>query len=655
MKIAAWLADAFPMLAHLGPSDAKSVERLFELCGSTVAQPVLTMDGWREFGYCLASLMLTGSRSEPLSGLLPEIATLSLGGTPLRGNETPEQLARQLGPNAAEGTLATAIAELASLKQPTSDLLREPEMLIEAARKQIVADRDIEIWWMRHVTTRNTTTLQQLAERFGVSRARVQQIEVTTQSKAVRLQARLRRGPLGAAAEQLREALGSAYPINELRWSNVGVEKSAVMSSPHLLGEDFGVVQLGHLLLFLAGRYRIVRNWVVEHGNDLFMATRQAIFEAAVDSLPTPADLDDFLTEAGVLPSVRRRFLQATPDVEVLDGFVCPWPAETAGRAEAVLRVRGEPMSKGDIARFVGRSVGTVGNALAASPTFSRVNIDRYALTVWGATPYEGIVPAMKDVIRGKGGVASAQEIEQGVLDRFTVSPNSIRAYLESPHFVRVNTGQYRIRGASEAPALGQGVSIEDTPTCFRLSEGWAIRLPVNPDRLRGSGVPVPRAFARCIELVPDKDLLLPVLDGRNKSAIASVRFTWPANMPCIGSVSAVLESLQARLGDYLFLEWSDVRSALLAHRLPIELQGEGDLTDTRAVAQRIGFHIGRSDLDRLDVPEVLDALGRSLGLEERAGRSSVLGRLLRRDDDLLVDLARILFDLAAAKLAIAG
>jgi len=410
--------------------------------------------------------------------------------------------------------------------------------------------------------------------------------------------------------------------------------------------------QLGLILLFLSGRYRIQRDWLLRNGHDIFRATQLLVARTQPD-LVTPAGLDAFLEDRGVLERSRSRFLAATPGLRIINGFVCPWPSDAPGRARQVLRASGEPMSKAQIAKVVERTPGTVANALSNSSQFVRVDVDRYGLAEWGATPYQGIVAAMKKVIRSNGGVASVQQITGEVLSRYSVSPMSVRAYLESPHFVRIGPGLYRSRGASEAAPVDPAASLEETSNCFMLDRGWALRLPVNEDRRRGSGTGIPRAFARYLELEPKGDISLATVDSSDGAPLGQIRFTWPAHLPCIGSVSIVLERLGAALGDFLFLEW-DPESQKFAALLTRPTSSE-DLTSLGAVQGRIGVAIGVPKTELLPTGDVLERLGRALGFQDTAARSMVISRLQRRGDGELIGLARVLFDVEAVRVQSAG
>jgi hypothetical protein len=303
-------------------------------------------------------------------------------------------------------------------------------------------------------------------------------------------------------------------------------------------------------------------------------------------------------------------------------------------------------MRKSDIARLVEKGFGTVGNALAAYPQFSRVDVDRYALTEWEGEPYDGVVEQVKAAIKRRGGVASLDDIIADVTGQYSVARTSVTAYLGTHHFVKVSRGMYRVRGSSEKTTAETRATLESTSTCFMVDGRWALRLIINDDRLRGSGVGIPWAFAHQIGLTPGSHFDVSVVASKGRQDLGLARFGWPKNMPTMGSVATVATALGMKLGDYLFLAWDPSSRRLVAYGTRgVRSHELNEDTNRAKIAALIGLSPTPSE-----TPKLLERLAAALGLGSDAGRGLVIGRLTSRGDDELVKLSRVLYDLEALR-----
>jgi len=556
------------------------------------------------------------------------------------------ELVAAIGQELATQVVAYLFAEAAISAQPTRSLIERPDAILSAARVLLrkLETRDMHIWWARTISLRRPT-LETLARRFGITRARAQQIEARASRKVKHELAGLAIGPVGVAALELRQELGAAYPISFLRRPYLGLA-AEIAAGEGLVSDPIAASELGSLLLYLAGPYRIENGWLA--------LTDYAPFDeaerAAQDDDGEPVEVQvavDRLTRTGVGASAGERLLRDTTTLKIIDGFVCEWPPDTTARAALVLRLAGHPLTKREIARRVEKQFGTVGNALAASPAFVRLDVDSYGLAEWGGDRYDGIVDEMKDAIRARGGIASVEQIMSDVTGRYSVSPASIRTYVASHQFVRVGPGLYRVRGSAEAVPSTTRSRLEDSQSCFVVASHWALRLEINAERLRGSGIGIPTAFSFHVGVPPAGKLEVPVVSGANRKALGYIRFGWPKNMPTIGSVADITMQLRLRPGDYLFLGWDTDKERLVAHGTSVAGTTELSESATRA---RIAALIGIAQAPD-STTELLRLLAVALDLGDNAGRGAVIGRLSSRNDRELINLSRVLFDLVAIRI----
>jgi hypothetical protein len=665
--------DGIPLYARVDETLRARVTDIVLRCGADTAAPLLSSSGWTTVGKALASEVLveaeqslltigqllgTTPRRDLESVMEPEVLVLmqaeGLANWADLEHALPHELAHRVGSPAVQVVLAAWIAALGTEAHPQPDLLSEPEPIYSALTSVFRCAgnvRALNVWWMRSLGLNRGPTLREVGKAIGVSGARAQQLDAEGRQAGRRILQRLAMGPVGVAAEQLHAALGPVFPLDLLSWPLVGLTPTIGETDAQVI--ELGPPQVGLLLLRLAGPYTQHGVWLHrsdERWNADRYAIRQEILEQAASSLSTEQAYE-LLAESGVVEPAREPLLSSFEGIVQIAGHVHPWPDDAAGRMETVLRANGAPMSKTALARLIQRNVGTVSNILMTSERFARLDQDLFGLADWPGDRYAGVVEAIESAIGASGGVATSQAIFDYVLARFSVAENSIRTYLNSPEFVRINGGQYRIRGRSEPARVSTSVTLEESATCFRLPWGWALRMRVNDDRVRGSGLGITQAFAAHVGLEPGGVFTRAVVGAETGAPLGWVRFSWPrGQMPAVGSVSQflTLPQFRWRLGDWLFLVW-DVQHQVI-RILVGEADGSSRLTE-QTVCARIGAAIGRPDLAQAAPPSALRALADALGLPPEAGRSLVIQRLrVRKDEELIAD-CRVLYDLEAMRM----
>jgi hypothetical protein len=258
---------------------------------------------------------------------------------------------------------------------------------------------------------------------------------------------------------------------------------------------------------------------------------------------------------------------------------------------------------------------------MGADARFVRVDKQRYGLTEWKLERYDGIVKEIMEELDAHGGIVAVDDLVEALAGQFGVSPNSVRSYASGHWFVSVGDGRIRRRQPSDP--FDPPPKIEATPGCFLLRHGWAIRLEVTNDTLRGSGTTIRAGVAGHLGLLPGsaRDLASPA---------GPVNFNWTGLQPAIGSHRDLAQSVGCACGDYLFLEIAEPdRNRLTPLRFGPRPEGpEG------AFAQ-----IGANPEDWAG--DLVGALAFAVGLDpDIAGPGEVRARLLIRGEP---DLAALL------------
>ncbi|GGK68062.1 hypothetical protein Sme01_13260 [Sphaerisporangium melleum] len=475
---------------------------------------------------------------------------------------------------------------------------------LDERQRAIAADR---------VYAERRVTLDELAQRFSVTRERIRQIERDLRDHVQARLATPEATPLAAHLAWLRTSLGSAVPGEDL----------AAAAPWHRA--ELGTLRLPawRFIRNLLTGYEQADGWLVAGGaEELKEKTRQLFTDGPV-KLPEAVGM---VAQLGIREDVAERWLASVPHLRILEGHVVPWPRSVNEKAEAVLAVAESPLSPEEIQSRIGEDYSLVGirNQLTADDRFLRVDRNRYGLARWGGEEYIGIREMIVREIERAGGEASVNSIVANLTTRYEVSESSVRAYAGGPGFERTQRGWIRVAAPEQAEPYQPRRDVSMTRRSFRSRDGrWWHRVDVNAEHLRGSGSPLPTGFAAHLGMAPGGQLTTSTPSG-------DVMISWH-NQPTMGSIRAVLADYNAGEGDSIFLTVSD-GGELLTRYLP---QAATGLPPINMALHLIGYTAPVAS-----EAEALRLIGARIGLPEGASREEILTRLRERGDrDILAFL----------------
>lgn len=444
-------------------------------------------------------------------------------------------------------------------------------------------------------------TLQEIGDRFEVSRERIRQIEIKVRRRLDTALAERDMRALVAAADRLRERLGAAVPAGLL-----AVEFAAY--PPDLLDR---------LILHLAGPYHFDGDWYVLSAVGDFAAAVMSAFESVADKgVASAAALTDALVALGVRPEHVDRVITGDARFRVMEDTVIDWRGSMAAKAVLCLGLAGAPLSMEEIAEFV-RPSSEQGmlNQIYAGGQIIKVGKGRYALAEWDMERFPGIEPTL--AARLADGPRPLDVLSAELADAYGVSPNSVHAIASTHPGFLVEDGQVMLR-PPDRPYIPSS-DLERTRACYSIEGVWTWRTEVTTDLLRGIGPRLPEAFA--VHLGGS-----PLSRGSITSPVGSIGLSW-ARQPQIGSLRAAARSLDAEEGDWLFVR--RVRPSAI----DFMLVRAGDLGDEPE--QRLRGLIGAPG-STVELEQVLaDALGlRGSVNHDLAEERAAL--LARREQDLV-------------------
>ena len=105
-------------------------------------------------------------------------------------------------------------------------------------------------------------------------------------------------------------------------------------------------------------------------------------------------------------------------------------------RAKAALLSIERPATREEIAAICGLVEARIGGHLSNIASVVRADKDRWGLREWIDDEYDGIVGEIIQRIEEDGGVTSIERLLKELPGKFNVSPNSVRAYMQTPRFV---------------------------------------------------------------------------------------------------------------------------------------------------------------------------------------------------------------------------
>ncbi|WP_102417223.1 sigma factor-like helix-turn-helix DNA-binding protein [Mycobacterium sp. 4858] len=449
-------------------------------------------------------------------------------------------------------------------------------------------------------------TLDQLGQRYDVTRERIRQIE--GQARGTMMTVVSKDGPLAMISESVRGLIGTIRPLDDL------------LEMIPALGRE--VERVGQpawrLLDRLDDAYEIEDGWCV-------VPTMSAALELTRTQLAERANqygvvrLDELDLVESSHPD-RRPDLTAswlTHCGYIISGeCVLVRTSSVGDYAAAVLFLEGSPLSSQEIVdRFVfDRSARSLGNALGDDDRFERVDRDRWALKEWGMEAYTGIRSMIRELVARSGGRARLNDVVEYITGRYSVSASSVVAYAAAAPFT-TKDGIVQLGGERTARK-----SPRRTRRLFRRADGWAYRVRITTDHLRGSGSVAPIAIATILDMTEGQTVQL-------DSPLGPQAVAWTGIQPSFGTIRRFLMEGDIAADTEAFLVIHDDRS--------FSFERARDVVD-EPIADALTL-IGAGPTS--DPAEARVALATAIELPEDAPVSSIIGDYRVRGDDDVADL----------------
>lgn len=331
-------------------------------------------------------------------------------------------------------------------------------------------------------------SLNALGQELGLSRERVRQLEI--QAREALMTEVETQGLITAVRGVLASIDSKVRPFDDVLASIPALDSTV----PSIQQPVWRVFEC------LDGTFEIADGWWVRPSmKEAVEATKKALATVVNVHGVAPTEQVDVVAVSApdALHDAREQWLHYC-GIATLDEFALLNTGSMGDYAAAVLSVAGEALSSQEIVqRFeVERSDRSLRNQLSSDSRFDRVDRDRWALHEWGMETYAGIRDEIGERLDLHGGSMLLTSLIDELTRTFTVTPTSVTAYASAP--------PYQCRGGvvSRASADAQASKPpEKTARLFRVPDGWAYRMRVTADHLRGSGSQAPMAVAAILGL----------------------------------------------------------------------------------------------------------------------------------------------------------
>lgn len=414
-------------------------------------------------------------------------------------------------------------------------------------------------------------TLEEIAQKFGVTRERARQIEV----ELARRFAEAGGGELRVVATFLKEEFGDLAAEGKANHRIEGLLPEDLGPAPELVRSVFRKTLLDEM-----GFLPYDGAWLDERAVETLDRIRESVCELADD-----VGLVDEEEATEQLPGVEWRrmwpWIRARCGLLESHGSLGLRDSDKA-RAKAGLIALGRPSPVAEIANICGFNKNKTRSHLSVIPSVVKADKERWALREWIAEEYHGIVGGIARRIEEDGGATPVARLLRELPRKFGVSPASVRQFMRAPKF-EVSGDWIRLRSklAIRLRKLDEVIDGRDVSG----APFWSF--PVEDRYFAGYSVPrVPPEFARALGCAPDSGERVRIA---NLPDCGELSVRWPLGSNNGGSIGYLSEPLR-RLGAE---PGQRVRVTIRAPRL-VELSVESDRVETKAVPPGLFASKGR-------------------------------------------------------------
>lgn len=405
----------------------------------------------------------------------------------------------------------------------------------------LMDDRDKTITCFR-LFSRHKSTLDELGRLLNLTRERVRQLEHKLIAKLEPVLGKLR-AIYQEEIDESRASVGYICMLNELApFGERAIEKIGPGEVDFgLLGAKFGLYEVDQGVCFVPDKQRVKRSlleWAqLQDGHGLFRLDdfpRELLGIAGISN----DNLVLCLRMLNLTELSNGQWLQSSNYVDAAAALLAKSSALTQ-----LLELRNQIDSNISIRSFRQR--------LMADERFAFPDPNQVRLAKDGQTSIrpKSIGTLIAEIVPDGESIVEFNAVVKHVQSQRTVAEASIRAYASRHPFSMekglVSRSLQRPKRPRSQPAR--------TRNLFRLPSGWAYRLLVTSEHLRGSSITLPMSFTHAFNLSPDANLYF-----QDSQSDEPLWMNWDGSQPKARSIRRNLLEIGAQVGDQVMLIFSD-------------------------------------------------------------------------------------------------
>ena len=156
-------------------------------------------------------------------------------------------------------------------------------------------------------------------------------------------------------------------------------------------------------------------------------------------------------------------------------GGLLDFTGSVLDKAEQLLRYDNRPTTVEELIEIIGiSSVRSVRQRMVDDPRFWRINRQNQFILAGteGYDEYTGITDEIIQELNACGGSASIGHLVEKISKTYGVQPTSVSAYINTPLFIRTESGTIRVREDEE---INIDADISKTANCYQIGGRWGL------------------------------------------------------------------------------------------------------------------------------------------------------------------------------------
>jgi len=391
----------------------------------------------------------------------------------------------------------------------------------------------------------NQSTLEQLGERFEITRERIRQIETQLEPEITKIILKTDEPVILWIVAALRSELGNCFKLD--------CPETQLILDRYLERIDSSKRKaICTMLLEILARYTYENGWYRQTNQVEINPTSSEFFEPLFKDTDFVRwdDAVDFVQGLNVDDKFVKYIFEEVDSYKRLDDWFAVWGGNIGDKCEVVLKIIGGPRTVEEMLEFAEEphSAGTTGNRLAEDPRFKRTAKGQWDLSTSDRPEYTSVVGLIEKKLNKCGGIVPLKDMISELVLKNSIRELTVRAYLGTPKF-EVQSGNVTFRQDLRTFSVQSDTeNVKDVKLVG--SSTFEYLLEIDEDVLRGSGFAFPEQAATFLGIYPGEE-------GNFVAGGHNFRIKWNVTAltgPSISSMREFALKHSCQLGNFVVL-----------------------------------------------------------------------------------------------------